>query len=74
MAMWCLSGIPLLPWRTAGFPCPESWLNAIVLGVVGLFKPPVVPGVWGASIISQGAELSLSDSLVLRAARKDLSG
>ena len=46
-------------------------------GVVGLLRPPVVPGVWGASIISQGAWDSLSldeESLVERAERKEAEG
>jgi len=36
------------------FPFPESVLNAMVLGVAGLFIPPVVPGVRGTSLISHG--------------------
>lgn len=37
-------------------PFLDKALNAMVLGVVGLFKAPVVPGVLGASVISQGRE------------------
>ena len=40
------------------FPFLERILKAMVLGVVGLFKPPAVPGVRGASVISQGREFA----------------
>ena len=55
MPIWCLSGIPWFPCLTGAFPLPDKVLKAVVLGVVGLFRPPAVPGVLGASIISHGA-------------------
>ena len=67
MPIWCRRGIPWFPCLTGAFPLPDKVLKAVVLGVVGLLKPPAVPGVLGASIISQGAwPDSLSDSLELR--------
>lgn len=73
--MWCLSGIPWLPFLTGAFPLPDKVLKAVVLGVVGLFRPPAVPGVLGASIISQGARPdSLSETLELRLDRNCLLG
>lgn len=64
MPIWCRRGIPWFPCLTGAFPLPDRVLKAVVLGVVGLLNPPAVPGVLGASIISQGAWLdSLSEEL-----------
>ena len=56
-------------------PLLESTLNALVLGVVGLFKPPAVPGVLGVSSISHGwCRASWSVNLDRRSCRNDFDG
>ena len=81
MLIWCLNGIPWFPCLIGGacligcLPVPESVLKAFVLGVVGLFRPPAVPGVRGGSSISHGCWfLSLSETFELRVDRHSLEG